>query len=417
MNVCKINHELYVISSEKLSLFVKVLSKDINMLPSDINYEIIRNQHPYYSNNLCLTNSLTKTQCERNKYEVLQLWVLPNLSISEIKELLPNIKFSHVVELALVYNPIPESKNYYDYLTLFYHACRVGNLNPLSYLYKDMIVVNLENVCYTAYKFSRIDIIDKLMNMKLNAIDTDDNYYLHARLEVFHNMINIKLGKKPIYPLTNVDIILQDYNTTLFTLEELAELVVISHKVGAMQETRDIFPILMTGENPETIYRPDIDIVNTLIDELGVDKIVKIIQKYYPEYNPRVTRIDYETSYPFSSYLKTNSIIVPIPEKLQSYSDSDKLVYFITSGNFIAYVDYRSRGAKITTLTKGTPFSNNIYERRRSLNVYLYKKMKETWGDNYKIPDLSDSGRGTNIFRLYPKHARSQYLDVFLGQL
>ena len=100
----------------------------------ELNYVVISAMHPYYMNGYCKASMYTIEECEDNKYWLLQKWVWPDKSVGEIQQALPNIKFSHVVELVLVYNPIPESLQYYDGITLFYHSCRIGNPDSVRYL-------------------------------------------------------------------------------------------------------------------------------------------------------------------------------------------------------------------------------------------------------------------------------------------
>lgn len=79
-------------------------------LPSEINYEIIRNQHPYYLiNGYCSVSKFTQEQCEKSKYELLQQWVHPELSIVQLKKRYPGISLMQVVNLSLIYHPILET--------------------------------------------------------------------------------------------------------------------------------------------------------------------------------------------------------------------------------------------------------------------------------------------------------------------
>lgn len=92
-------------------------------LPTEIDYQIIRNLHPYYVSELyCGLNKRSLNVCLSSKYELLQIWVYPEKSGNSLRSEFPNLTFNDLLHLCLFYNPIPESVKYYDRLSLFYQA-------------------------------------------------------------------------------------------------------------------------------------------------------------------------------------------------------------------------------------------------------------------------------------------------------
>lgn len=89
----------------------------------DINYEIIRKLHPYYSKGFCTLNKINVEVCKEAIYELLHIWAYPQLSIRDIRTKYPNINYNDVVNICLFYNPIPESLLYFDPYSCFYYAC------------------------------------------------------------------------------------------------------------------------------------------------------------------------------------------------------------------------------------------------------------------------------------------------------
>ena len=95
---------------------------------------------------------------------MLQFWCYPRVTLDRLEEIFPYITFAHVVELSLVYNPISESKNYYDCMTLFYHSCRVKQSHSLTYLPMNDLPTedHIHSVSWICYKFGGDDILNKI---------------------------------------------------------------------------------------------------------------------------------------------------------------------------------------------------------------------------------------------------------------
>lgn len=93
-------------------------------------------------------SKFTQEQCEVNKYELLQQWVHPQLSILRLKERYPNISLSSIVDLSLVYHPIvevfepntliPIHNIPVDYKLILTNAIKHQNIDVIRYILENL---------------------------------------------------------------------------------------------------------------------------------------------------------------------------------------------------------------------------------------------------------------------------------------
>lgn len=124
---------------------------------------IFGNNHPYYIN-YCYTSQGNLSLCNEYVYQLYRKWCEPGKSLEEIQEILPNLTFPDLVELSLVYYPIPESIGKYDSLTLFYYACESGQNNPTLYLdgKANIPASKLISICLA---FNRTELLPQLRDL------------------------------------------------------------------------------------------------------------------------------------------------------------------------------------------------------------------------------------------------------------
>jgi len=138
-------------------------------LPVEINYEIVKESHPYLTiSNYCKVDKLNRQYCERIKYELLQEWVHPEMTIKQLQSEYPNISLTDVANLSLVYNPIVEIfesdlKLVNDIPVsvelILTNAFYLGKSDVMRYIIDRIPIWNNNN------RFSKVHIIDVLFNL------------------------------------------------------------------------------------------------------------------------------------------------------------------------------------------------------------------------------------------------------------
>jgi len=342
----------------------------------DIRYELIGLFHPYYAQSLCRLNKDFCQSCDDLKYEILRTWVYPDKSLNDLHNEYPNLIFNHVVELALVYNPIPESVKYYDYYTLFYHACRTKQEDPTIYLRNSKDVLGGSNnlhmdeeglILWICYKFNRVDVISRLLK--------EDNYFSKWEKDrglILIDMISIKEGKKPRYkgdPSTrNRWSMESDFRSyyPMFSFEECIEIITIAatFKDDHMGLVFDYF-----AHNSRFLG----SLLRGMATILGEQKVYEIVNKYLPSRSNEIVTQDY-MSYSTANELgigEDNAIKYRNTPTLavNHIPEIDLGVYYITSGRFDLYVKW---------LGNGNSLPNNIKDKFFGMNEFGYTSFNKS---------------------------------------
>jgi hypothetical protein len=267
-------------------------------IPPEINYEIIRNQHPYYLvNGYCVASKFTLTECEKNKYELLQQWVHPDHSLLQLKNKYPDISLLEVVDLSLVYNPIievfePDSLTLInnipvDYRLILANAIKHRNMNVVDYIlgkrrdymdwidFKEQNFVLLRELCFIYGYIEPLKLVSKLFR--------NDDSFESIIVDAYIDMIKIKL-QIPFDPLEEMFYIIDTkVNILLWDLETYCEYIVIYTKLAGPNIE---FDKLIGKVQPKSNYGDYRDLDNHMFlvaSLLGKEKLSKIVNKYMKE--------------------------------------------------------------------------------------------------------------------------------------
>lgn len=242
-----------------------------NMFPSEINYSIIRNIHPYYlMQGYCGTSSAAKDECMENIYDLLQVWVHPELSKKELKVMFPDLTFKQLVNLALIYSPIIELfssgldtilDHPIDIMHIFLHACKVGNREVANYILQEIpnIASFSDHIMAIAFYYNMEELIDTSSHV----------------VSTTNSIIRVKLGYNVEEEITIelANLLLEESEINLlWKLEDRAEFVCILSLL-----TNEPFPpyLCMIGVS----YNPDSN-YHILANLLGKEKLTSIVRKY-----------------------------------------------------------------------------------------------------------------------------------------
>lgn len=382
----------------------------------DINYQLLKQQHPYYSSGLCSSSRFINETCEESKYDLLQVWVYPELSISQIKDKFPRISFDDVVKLSLVYNPIPESSQYYDNLTLFYHSCKMNQENPQIFLDKILLDSNrpknkvnetpdslyakyLElskpakslnkrkdtneeltrsysvSVCMICYKFNRKDVL---------SFFTSNKYF-----DITLQMLNAKDGKE-FKTMKRWDTFVSESDferIQILNAEEMLEFITIYGLI--YKDGSAILNIIK-----KHYY-------SSLINVIGKDKSESIVSKYVPNFELS------EAEYPFepnlikysrlSEYIPVQVGICTIGQALFVLGAIEKVIpkeylgiFYSTSGKFDLYFNWLKENGDINEKWLGKELDNespvNMFICN---NIYGFvSRNRFLYGDEDKLSNL-----------------------------
>lgn len=302
----------------------------------DINYEIIRKLHPYYSRGFCSINKLNLQICEEAMYELLHTWAYPELSIRNIRSKYPKLDYNDAANICLLYNPIPESLLYFDPYSCFYYACLRKQNKAADYILLENTYLYDSSILWICYRFLRLDILELILNSELFNNDDPELEELISpeeisKVQMFANMIRLKLGSDLIYPIDNDNILDIMERAVMFDNKELIELFILSHLVSNINL---YFSYLIGTPRPtdpnkaKTYY-----FVNSVASSVPFVDIKEMVKKYIPDIN-----------IPVVNYIKDGSfalgvgILGPVAlHKQPSYIDKcipirERGLYYLTSG-------------------------------------------------------------------------------------
>jgi len=342
----------------------------------DINYRILQQQHPYYSAALCETNVFIRESCEESKYDLLQLWCFPEKSVKELKDLYPNLTFGDVIEMSLVYHPIPESRGKYDDLTLFYHSCRIRQAEPTIFI--PQIILEDSEVSYAimfiCYKYNRIDALEYWR----------DNASVKGLDDFFNIMINTIRSKLGITKYEDLIYLPTSYyssqdimrSSMLFDKEELLELC-LNLANGGSYYMEITFGTRNDPAGAEFFTGLD-TFIDTLVANIGNDRALSIIKRYRPNFtNIENVSIGGKSSHimklsvlskdkPFEynivkanrdkstklraglKYLTTAQAMFHLSLVEDALTDDQLAMYYITTGRFDKYILWKHTHGSIT---------------------------------------------------------------------
>jgi len=335
-----------------------------NIFIPDIGYEIAKQAHPYYLNNFCLTTKNNVT-CERNKYYILKTWVAPEYSLQELKERFPNLTFNDVVELALVYSPIPESLDYYDRYTLFLHALENNQSDAIDYILEKQsddetsFIISKElhypiMILYACYKFERDDILEELLSLP-NA-DYYEQWYEH--INAIREAIKVKTGQKHGRLIESPTMIFNRLLRVgeLFTAYEIIEAIIIFGGVLNIDDFLGIYMDLFEEAPEQQTTREYYDYIkaSTIASLLSRSEIEGLLRKYINSNinfdhkfrrnkDAIVVLKDYNNTIDKYAYYYNGgnvNVIETIPEDMKG-------IYYITKGDFLSYIAWKERGNEI----------------------------------------------------------------------
>lgn len=390
----------------------------IQMMMSKISEFADNASHPYYMNETC------KDECEVNKYEIFQKWCYPDITVEDLKILEPNLKFSDVIEVSLLFHPIPESINYWDRESLYYYACLNNQPDADDYIKPLMDEfhpqMRLTSVLWIAYKFNRIDVLRTsydsgylfgmgvcaLLDYKLNG-NTDnslglitEDYYSHKlkrvskerAFEAYKEEIFIDVYRnlyKDICRLTN----------TLLTPEEVIELIVIMYKLSPWEEAIYLGMIYgnapldkLNSEGMLSSIQLSIAFAMYAVKLCGFDKADEILAKY--DMNKLVYRSSKYESFDIKDV--PNPIAVKQLDRLDENSIAKTSEHYVwithlTSGRILDYLASKPNEMDIP-LTKmnlyglshtGNSIFNKLLEPEAFSNGWtseeadIYRKIKD----------------------------------------
>lgn len=338
----------------------------------DITDYIFEQEHPYYLQGICSADSYYHEYCQENKYRILRKWSGLNVTTEELKFRLPRASFADIVELCLLYYPIPESSKYYDGITLFRYACerRLDNAldfvtNWVEFLFSDLIKEHGDDVyvpigdliyiiCLICYKY-------KFIKPLVDISQSQKSYFSDYRKQSANIMIlciraitdpkiksNITISSHMVNFMLKMDI---------FTPEEIGEFIIICSSVFVTEnEINDLLLGLQGKPIPEQNWdisagllinnKSNINILQQYVNKYGLSIDMKKVEKV-PErmhsisvfYGPR-PKINYSLISDFDFYNLRATLLPYLKE-------SDRMACYATNGDFISYVDLRSRGYKL----------------------------------------------------------------------
>jgi len=351
----------------------------------DIRYEVIGKLHPYYLQPYFEASKEKLLEFEDLKYDYLQLWIWPNRSVLEIKQMLPNISLKDTVELCLFYHPIPESIGKFDEISLFLSSCRIGQLDPLIYIRTYPLDITV--IGWICYKYSRLDIVDRLVNEYLSFVDGGTHSYSNSliltwinQLQTFHNMIVFHINPKA--QIINVKLTGNMYNFLisaiyLLSRNELLEAIIILSKLS---NDEGIFNYLTGIDKTFSSISTEFDsLIINIMALSNMAYIDELLYKYYPDVEIHSSRFRSPIMAGFwNNTGDYNNLDYHLhPELIDRLDLQDQLIFHLTSGNYDKYIQLRNRDvplvidSDIMLGNNGAGYATINKEFQNRFNIYV----------------------------------------------
>lgn len=324
---------------------------------SDIRKSIILHLHPYHIHAYCTTDKQKLEECDGWKYELLQLWILPDMSVLQLRKIFPSLTFLDVVKMSLFYYPIPESRIRFDEMTLFYNACKTDQEMPTLFLTLNKVDINV--ICWTCYKFNRIDVLNYLLTYYR---DHNLKYYANVS-EAMINITNKRISPENTNKHDN-DSLPEVYNlfiSAIYMLSpmELMEAIIITCSVEVIRDyvINPIYDYLSGRTQNLQSHDSRLDeLIEELATLLGQSKIDLLLSKYYPNYThmskttkiPVLNRQYWRNEEDLKNTTYYNAMdYLNHPELVDKISKENLPLFHLSSGNYIEYIRLRSSGNRL----------------------------------------------------------------------
>jgi len=242
-------------------------------------------------------------------------------------------------------------------------------------IFKDMRTSNqIMTFLWICYKFNRLDVIDIINAMskrKFPAMDRMRNMIL-AKLETKYEIEDTYFN---IYTLVNASM--------MFTYEELMEILVIDSKLRFTNKYNTLAYIM--GYEGSSLFPGMEDFLGLLVSRLSNESLLNIFNKFNIRDKWRIiATAQSELTIP-KLYLNRELMETIIPLKHRG-------IYYITSGMYVEYINWKKLGNKITGKKQDKYFSIAPWG-----TVSINKDLSEV----YKLPlDYHSSGKFDGNFSI-----------------
>lgn len=318
-------------------------------LPSEIAIEILSANHPYYLSSYCSTDAYTSTLCKNNIYTLFKKWCAPNLSEAQIKSMLPNLTFNQLKELSLAYHPIPESLDYWDRMTLFYHACVQDYDNADTWLHSEKFKMTLSIYIlsgWICYKFARDDLWEKITTRSYPRLIADSKQFYIIIQSLIRYKKGLVIDKNAIGNINVEKYMVTDnlfaFMNNLFSYEETIDLVL---SLTTIFGPNALYNILLQGDQNSEIS-PNLAKLAILYSarQIGKARVLALMKKHNLN---DVIRVDYN-NYSLDSQEFVDEVFTQLWSrqvfKITGNKDSIPVkyrgMYYLTSGDLLNYVKY-----------------------------------------------------------------------------
>lgn len=372
-----------------------------NMELSEIKYTILEKLHPYYGLGLYGVNKDSMNCGNRYKYQILKSWAFSSLSISEIKEMLPNISYRDVIELTLYYYPITESVGKFDNYSLCYN-CFVNKYEDPLFMFNKEETIDINIIYSLCYAFDRLDVLINMKDRFREPWAFDYWGQIDVRKQVHQLMcdlirkrrgeqIELSSHKQATNYIFDGNMFMC-HLSYLLNKEQLLEFVFLMSTTN--ENLYNYLSNYLSGEIIESDNWSSKSLIREIVGLFDQDAIHKVILKYYPNSKLHSSRRTYRPSTIWKTEPEapfTNFDYHLYPELINRLPKAEQMLYYLTSGKYSDYVRLRNEGISLVMEDRyalginsfgSSTFNINFVS---SMNTYM-KSIEE----GYPI-DLEDS--------------------------